>query len=239
MNKLLPLLILFVISCSSISDDYPCDGATFDHIEEKLDSFVGTYYLSDSTKFWTDRDSLKKTTFINDQGFKTEFSFYSKNYDSNISEKLNYKTVTTNKPCGNKNILNLYNYARKCNELTKFTSNNLDFSYQYQRYNTLQPKYYRDSIININSEDHLTIFFSANYKYNFGLNVSFNKLNSENCTYNDTITLRGKLYKEVYNYYLDTTKINNNYIQPIGLYLKKDIGLIGFYFNNGEKWLIE
>ena len=239
MNKLLLFLVLLFTSCFGYSDGYPCDGPTTNNTQDIYDSLVGTYYLSDSTNFWTERDSLKKATFVNDQGFKTEFSLFSKYYDSKIPEQLNYKTVTTNKPCGNKDIINLYNYARKCNKVTKYTSNNLDFYYQYQRYNTLQPKYYRDSIININSEDHLTIFFSANYKYNFGFNVNFNKSSSGNCIYNDTITLRGKLYSEVYNYQIDTTKINKNYIQPIGLYLNKEIGLIGFYFNNGEKWLIE
>ncbi len=239
MNKLLLFLVLFIASCSVYSDGYPCDGPTYNNTEDRFDSMVGTYYLSDSTNFWTGRDSLKKATFVNDLGFKTAFSFFSKYYNSEIPEKLNYKTVTTDKPCGNKDIINLYNYARKCSEVTKYTSNNLDFYYQYQRYNTLQPKYYRDSITNINSEDHLTIFFSANYKYNFSFNVNFNKSNSGNCIYNDTITLRGRLYSEVYNYQIDTTKINNNYIQPIGLYLNKNIGLIGFYFNNGDRWLIE
>ncbi len=239
MNKLSLFLVFLIASCSRYSDGYPCDGPNLNNTQDRLDSLVGTYYLSDSTNFWTQRDSLKRVTFINDKGFKTEFSFFSKDYDAKIPETLNYRTVTTNKYCGNKDIINLYNYARKCNEVTRYTSNNLDFYYQYHRYNTLQPKYYRDSIISITSEDHLLIFFSANYKYNFDFHVDFNKTSSYGCIYNDTITLRGKLYSEVYSYQIDTNSINKNYIQPIGLYLNKDIGLIGFYYNNGEKWLIE
>ena len=239
MKFYLLVLVGFLSACSLGMDGSPCDGPTITNTYDKLDSCIGTYYLSDSSLFWVSKDTNYHPIFVNNDGFKSMFSLTSKNYISTYTEKLNYKSRIIEKPCGSSDLERSYNYAKKCNDYVKYSANNLDFYFQYLRYNELIPKYINDSTYDIKSNDYLTITFYATWKYNLTFNVNFNKANSLNCVYHDTITLRGKLYSDIYNYCIDTTKIDNNYIQPIGLYVNKEIGLLGFYFNDGDKWIKE
>jgi hypothetical protein len=134
-----------------------------------------------------------------------------------------------------------YNYILSRLEYCEFSSDKSPFRIKYSRYTDYET-YHKDSIPSVKGKEFLGIKF-YHYRY-YGYNLEFQVVFDSATVvpfqhYQDTLVLGNKSFLKVYSAFVDTTTIDQGFIQPIGIYFNKEKGFIGYFLNNGEKWVID
>ncbi|MFN4082906.1 MAG: hypothetical protein ACK4K9_04685 [Bacteroidia bacterium] len=225
-------MIIFLISL------YGCQKYDYQHCMgsysiDRLEKSLGTIPLKDSNLFWISYDTIPKTIFRNNNN-GASFEFIRLNEKKTVSHiKTNISLGEYKKDECEKYIL--YYYYSTLSQSVDFESKFV--RYTYSRFNYLKNYKFTDSVFSYQSDEKLYLDLNFNYNYRYRFEIQFPESNYKNCFYYDTLNLGGKTFNKIYQVYVDSAKVDFNYVTPLGFYYTKDYGLIGYYFSNGELWL--
>ncbi len=222
-NFLLLSSLFFLSGCGRGG---PCDGGPHGNCGDYVNC-IDTFYVDSAIRI-TLPDSIKnQIEFKNNNNFVSVFNIQQNGYPYYLKKNLLYKSVQVE--CGS---LACYDYFLNQYKITSYKATNVPFYYSYNLTNesTTDPyKYVIDS--------KLTGYSIASVQVNdIEFPLPFNRPTNKNSRFLDSVQVNQRLYRNVYQIYLDSSTINYTIIKPIGIYYNQTKGLMGFYLTNGETW---
>jgi hypothetical protein len=191
---------------------------------------VGSAAPADSSSNWIPFNSIDTVRFINSSSYSAQF--VSTGYQ-NTSCILLGRTYDYN--CGDP-MEDCWEYYTMYEKSLKFISDSINLSIEYKIRKNI---WYNSNFQNGLSTDTLTdvLMIKINY-YSWAIPIQSGNYTEINCTTElfDSLTLNGTAYNNVYHSFQNNT---NSGIAIKGIYFTKDNGLIGFYYNNDEKWYLQ
>jgi hypothetical protein len=205
-------------------------GCPICHDNNCVDIEIGTASPADSSSNWIPFNGHDTVSFINSFGFSAQF--VCSGYQQGPYEKLLANNYDAN--CGDP-MEECWEYYTMYEKSLKFISPSVNLTIEYKlRKNISDNNYYQNTINPDTISDALMI--TINYYY-WVIPLKSGNNTGINCTtvLLDSLSLNGSVYQNVYH---STQNYNPSGVAIKGIYYTKVNGIIGFYYNNDEKWYL-
>jgi hypothetical protein len=225
--------VFLVCSSCQKQNDGDCGGPQSDIFRNYDDSYPK---VEDSLGYLRLVDLPSQINYLNNIGI-TNTLVRSELKSGEITSTIN--RTTTKEKCNNYH--STYNKVFPFLEVNLTSSSSLYFNHRYaikgystiHKYQNIGPDFKIDEYAQIMTISLFSPFFV--YEYLLPLGAFKNKL--PNYSYHDSLIVSGKVLKDVYHVYSDSTYFLPSKVVPQGIYYNFDAGLLGYYLSNGELWI--